>query len=96
MNINTNYEKLEQSYLFSTIAKKVSEFAAANPDKKIIKLGIGDVTLPLCKAVVDALKSASDEMGVKETFHGYGPEQGYDFLKEEIQKYYKNNGVDLD
>lgn len=96
MNINTNYQNISDSYLFSTIAKKVNEFAAANPDKKIIRLGIGDVTLPLCKAVVSALKVASDEMGVQETFRGYGPEQGYDFLKTKIQNYYKNNGVELD
>ncbi len=96
MNINTNYQNISDSYLFSTIAKKVNEFAAANPDKKIIRLGIGDVTLPLCKAVVSALKAASDEMGVQETFRGYGPEQGYDFLKTKIQNYYKNNGVELD
>lgn len=96
MNINTNYENISDSYLFSTIAKKVNEFAAANPDKKIIRLGIGDVTLPLCKVVVNALKSASDEMGVKETFHGYGPEQGYDFLKTKIQEYYAQHNVNLD
>lgn len=96
MNINTNYQNISDSYLFSAIAKKVNEFAAANPDKKIIRLGIGDVTLPLCKAVVSALKAASDEMGVQETFRGYGPEQGYDFLKTKIQNYYKNNGVELD
>ena len=96
MKANQNYKNIAQSYLFSTIAKKVNEFSQKNPDKKIIKLGIGDVTLPLCRAVVDALKSASDEMGVKETFHGYGPEQGYDFLKEEIQKYYQDNKVNLD
>ena len=58
--------------MFSTVAKKVSEFSSKNPEKKVIKLGIGDVTLPLCKVVVNALKSASEEMGVKETFHGYG------------------------
>ena len=81
MKVNKNYQNIAQSYLFSTIAKKVNEFSEYNSDKKIIKLGIGDVTLPLCKAVVDALKSASEEMGNKETFRGYGPEQGYDFLK---------------
>ena len=96
MNINTNYQNISDSYLFSTIAKKVNEFVAANPDKKIIRLGIGDVTLPLCKAVVNTLKAASEEMGVQETFHGYGPEQGYDFLKTKIQSYYKNNHVELD
>ncbi len=96
MNINTNYQNIADSYLFSTIAKKVNEFASANPDKKIIRLGIGDVTLPLCNAVVQALKKACDEMGVKETFHGYGPEQGYEFLKSKVQAYYAGNGVELD
>lgn len=96
MNINTNYQNIADSYLFSTIAKKVNEFAQANPDKKIIRLGIGDVTLPLCKAVVEALKNASDEMGVKETFRGYGPEQGYEFLKSKVQNYYAEHGVTLD
>ena len=96
MKANQNYKNIAQSYLFSTIAKKVNEFSQKNPDKKIIKLGIGDVTLPLCKAVVDALKSASDEMGVKETFHGYGPEQGYDFLKQEIKNYYNGHIVNFD
>ena len=96
MNINTNYQNISDSYLFSTIAKKVAEFSEKNPDKKIIKLGIGDVTLPLCKVVVKALKDASDEMGVKETFRGYGPEQGYEFLKSKIQAYYKSNGTNLD
>lgn len=96
MKVNKNYKNIAQSYLFSTIAKKVNEFAAANPDKKIIRLGIGDVTLPLCECVVNALKSASDEMGIKESFKGYGPEQGYEFLKSEIQKYYESHGVNLD
>ena len=75
MKINENYLNLEQSYLFSTVARKVNEFCKNNPDKKIIRLGIGDVTLPLCKAVIDALHKAVDEMGTKETFRGYGPEQ---------------------
>ncbi len=96
MKVNTNYQNISDSYLFSTIAKKVNEFAAKNPDKKIIRLGIGDVTLPLCKVVVNALKSASEEMGVKETFRGYGPEQGYDFLREKVQAYYKSHNVSLD
>lgn len=96
MHVNKNYKNIAQSYLFSTIAKKVSEFSSANPDKKIIKLGIGDVTLPLCEAVVNAIKSAADEMGIKETFKGYGPEQGYEFLKESIQKYYASHDVNLD
>lgn len=96
MNINTNYQNIADSYLFSTVAKKVNEFAAIYPDKKIIKLGIGDVTLPLCKEVVKALKNASEEMGEKESFHGYGPEQGYEFLKTKLQKYYETHGVNLD
>lgn len=96
MNINKNYENLEQSYLFSTVAKKVNEFTSNNPDKKIIRLGIGDVTRPLCKAVVDAMHKAVDEMGVQETFRGYGPEQGYDFLREAVQGYYKDNNVELE
>ena len=96
MKLNTNYDNLESSYLFSTIAKKVNEYAAANPDKKIIRLGIGDVTKPLCRVVISALHKAVDDMGVQETFRGYGPEQGYDFLREAIQKYYKSYNVELD
>ena len=95
MEINENYKNLEASYLFSTIARKVKEFSEKNPDKKIIRLGIGDVTRPLCKSVVEAMKKAVDEMGTFEGFHGYGPEQGYDFLKEKIQGYYKEKKVDL-
>ena len=96
MKVNESYSNLEQSYLFSTIAKKVNEYAELNPDKKIIRLGVGDVSLPLCKAVIDALHSAVDEMGVKESFRGYGPEQGYDFLRESIQNYYLSRNVKLD
>ena len=95
MKINNNYKNIADSYLFSTIAKKVNDFCSKNPDKKIIRLGIGDVTLPLCKVVVDALKSASDEMAVKETFHGYGPEQGYDFLRNSVKDYYFSHNVEL-
>lgn len=96
MKVNKNYQNIAQSYLFSTIAKKVNEYVAANPDKKIIRLGIGDVTLPLCECVVEALKKASDEMGVKETFKGYGPEQGYEFVKTAVQEYYKSHSVELE
>ena len=96
MNLNTNYENLEQSYLFSTVAKKVNEYITNNPDRKVIRLGIGDVTLPLCKAVTDALHNAVDEMGVQATFRGYGPEQGYDFLREAVQGYYKSHNIDLE
>ena len=96
MKLNENYSNLKESYLFSTIAKKVNEFSQNNPDKKIIRLGIGDVTLPLCKAVIDALQKAVEEMGVQSTFRGYGPEQGYDFLKNAIKDYYKERNVELD
>ena len=96
MNLNKNYENLEQSYLFSTIAKKVNEFIANNPDKKVIRLGIGDVTRPLCKAVTDAMHKAVDEMGAQATFRGYGPEQGYDFLRCAVQNYYKKHNVELE
>ena len=96
MRINSNYENLEQSYLFSTIAKKVNDYTAAHPDKKVIRLGIGDVTRPLCKAVISALHKAVDEMGVQETFRGYGPEQGYDFLREAVKKYYSKRNVELE
>jgi LL-diaminopimelate aminotransferase len=85
MKLNTNYDNLEQSYLFSTIAKKVNEYAEKNPDKKIIRLGIGDVTKPLCPGVINALHKAVDEMSIQETFRGYGPEQGYDFLRTAVQ-----------
>lgn len=96
MKRNTNYDNLDESYLFSTIARKVSEYTGKNPDKKVIRLGIGDVTRPLCKAVTDAMHKAVDEMGVQETFRGYGPEQGYDFLREAVQKYYKKHNVKLE
>ncbi len=90
MKINGNYLNLKESYLFSDIAKKTAAYKTAHPDADIIRLGIGDVTLPLCQAVVDALHTAADEMGKKETFRGYGPEQGYDFLKDAIRDYYKS------
>lgn len=86
IRLNENYLKLAASYLFSDIAKRVSAFQAANPDKQVIRLGIGDVTQPLPKSVISALHKAVDEMGVESTFRGYGPEQGYDFLREAIAK----------
>lgn len=82
MKMNHHYDELEASYLFAGINKKVREYAAAHPEKEIIRLGIGDVTQPLAKSVVQAMHAAADELGTKEGFHGYGPEQGYDFLKE--------------
>lgn len=84
--INDNYLKLPGSYLFSNIAKKVSAFTQANPDKKIIRLGIGDVTLPLAPAVIDRLHSAVDEMASQSTFKGYAPDLGYEFLRSAIVK----------
>jgi LL-diaminopimelate aminotransferase len=96
MKLNGHFNEIAQSYLFSTIARKVSAYSAANPDKNILRLGIGDVTLPLAPAVIDALHSAVDDMSKKETFRGYGPEQGYDFLKDSIKGYYQSNGVELD
>ena len=75
--INENYQTLAESYLFSNIAKKVAAYTKAHPEAKVISLGIGDVTKPLCPAVIEAMHAAVDEMSKAETFHGYGPEQGY-------------------
>ncbi|NLK98870.1 LL-diaminopimelate aminotransferase [Defluviitalea saccharophila] len=95
MQINRNYLDLQDSYLFSTIARKVSEYKSKYPEKDIIRLGIGDVTLPLCEAVVKAMEAAVLEMGTQHGFRGYGPEQGYDFLRSAVRDYYKNRGVTL-
>ena len=83
MQINTNYDNLEQSYLFSTIARKVREYSASHPEADIIRLGIGDVTRPLVPAVIDALHAAVEDQAKQETFHGYGDEQGYVGVKQE-------------
>lgn len=97
IKINENYLKLQDSYLFSTIAKKVADFQAKNPDKKVIKLGIGDVTLPIAPKIIEAIHQATDEMGRKETFRGYGPEQGYDFLREKIVEWdYQKRGITIE
>lgn len=97
IKINENFLELQESYLFATIAKKVAEYSKENPDKKIIKLGIGDVTRPIPDAVLEAMHKAVDEQAHTETFRGYGPEQGYDFLREKIKEYdYKTRGVDID
>ena len=94
--INDNYLKLPGSYLFSTIAKKVAAYSEANPSKDIIRLGIGDVTLPLAPAVIDRLHSAVDEMSKKETFKGYAPDLGYAFLRDVIaKKDYQDRGCDI-
>ena len=89
--INSNYNKLKTNYLFSDIARKIREYKLAFPEKEIIRMGIGDVTLPLVQPVVDALVKASTEMGNKATFRGYGDEQGYAFLQEVIKEYYEEN-----
>lgn len=96
-SVNQNYLKLNESYLFAEIARRIREWQSAHPElsSRLIRMGIGDVTRPLPKTVVDAMVKAAQEMGVAETFRGYGPEQGYDFLKTAIQSYYKKFGVEL-
>ncbi len=94
--INENYQKLPGSYLFSEIARRVTAFQEECPSKDVICLGIGDVTLPLPKACIDAMHRAVDEMGTREGFRGYGPEQGYSFLREAILRHnYTARGIDL-
>ena len=95
MKMNKHYNELKASYLFVDIAHKVAAYQEAHPEKEIIRLGIGDVTQPLAKCVVKAMHDAADEMGTKEGFHGYGPEQGYPFLKQAIQGYYAGRGTQL-
>ena len=95
-SVNSNFLKLQSNYLFAEIARKVASFKDANPEKRVISLGIGDVTRPLVPAVVAALHKAVDDMGEASSFHGYGPEQGYAFLREIIAQHdYKARGVDL-
>ena len=95
--INKNFLNLSNNYLFAEIARKVQAFKAENPKAQIISLGIGDVTQPLCPAVVEALHKAADEMAVAATFRGYGPEQGYDFLRNAIfENDFKARGIDID
>ena len=97
VKVNKNFLRLQQNYLFSTIAKKVKQYQEEHPDKNIIKLGIGDVTLPIPVTITEAIKRATDEMKNKGTFRGYGPEQGYDFLREKIIKYdYQQRNIDID
>ena len=94
--INENYLKLKAGYLFPEIGRRVREFAQANPDKKIIRMGIGDVTQPLSPAIIKAFHDGVEEMAKGSTFKGYGPEQGYDFLREAIAKNdYQSRGVDI-
>lgn len=94
--INNNFQKLPASYLFSTIARKVAQFKSENPEADVIRLGIGDVTKPLCPAVIEAMHRAVDEMAVAETFRGYGPEHGYDFLQKAIiENDFRPRGIEL-
>lgn len=95
ININENFGRIKQNYLFSDIAARVKAYKEKNPDADIIRLGIGDVTLPLPKPVVAAMEAASSEMGVKETFRGYPPEYGYDFLREAISGHYASIGAEM-
>ena len=95
-HVNENYQKLPGSYLFSTIGKKVNAYQEANPDKEIIRLGIGDVTQPIAPAIIEAMHKAVDEMGHAETFHGYAPDLGYAFLRKAIvDNDYKAKGCDI-
>lgn len=94
--LNENYLNLKESYLFSEIAHRVADYSKAHPDKKIIRLGIGDVTLPLGDDVIKGLHAGVDAMASKETFKGYGPEQGYEFLRNAIVEYYSRNNVSID
>lgn len=96
MKLNSNFQNLQQSYLFVTIAQKVAEYTEAHPDNKLIRMGIGDVTMPLAPAVIEAMHKATEEMAHKETFRGYSPDSnGYPFLRQAIADYYKTFGVDM-
>lgn len=94
--LNENYLNLKESYLFSEIAHRVAAYTAAHPDKKVIRLGIGDVTLPIGSNVIKALHEGVDAQASSETFKGYGPEQGYDFVRNAVVEYYARNGVSID
>ena len=97
VKINENFLKLQDNYLFSNINKRVAEYLKSNPNSKLIKLGIGDVTRPIPTAVIDAIKKAINEMGNSKTFRGYGPEQGYEFLRKEIvENEYKKLNINID
>lgn len=93
MKINSNFDNLVPNYLFAEVAKRTNEFISKNPDKEVIKLGIGDVTLPLAPVVVEAMKKGADELGNKETFKGYPDYEGYEFVRQAVADYYKSFGV---
>ena len=96
LRINENYSKIKPTYLFAEIAHRVSAHQAANPDAKIIRLGIGDVTEPLAPAVIEAMHKAVDDEAGKGAFYGYGPEQGYAFLRDKIAKIdFQDRGIDV-
>lgn len=96
IKINENFKNISQSYLFSEIARRVSAYSTANPDASIIRLGIGDVTRPLTPSVCAAMQKAVDEMSKPETFRGYSPEYGYDFVREAVARHYAENGITVD
>lgn len=96
MKVNRNFDNLVPNYLFAEIAKRVNEYCSANPDKKVIKLGIGDVTLPLPKIAVEALKKGANDLGNKETFKGYPDYEGYEFVRKAVSDYYNSFGVKVD
>ena len=95
MNINKNFDNLVPNYLFAEIAKRVTDYQTANPDKDIIRLGIGDVTLPLAPAAIEALKKGADDLSKKETFKGYPDYEGYEFVRKAVSDYYKSFGVEI-
>ena len=93
--LNKNYLKLPGSYLFATIGRTVKEYSEAHPEKSIVRLGIGDVTQPLAPVIIEAMHKAVDEVATQDGFKGYGPEQGYEFLRKAISKEYKEKGIDI-
>ncbi len=95
MKVNANFDNLVPNYLFADVARKTNEYIAKNPDKPVIRMGIGDVTLPLCKVAVDALKQGAEDLAHKESFKGYPDYEGYDFVREAISNYYKSFGVEV-
>ena len=96
MKVNKNFDNLVPNYLFAEIAKRVNDYCKANPDKKVIKLGIGDVTLPIPQIAVDAMKKGAEDLGNKETFRGYPDYEGYEFVRKAVADYYNTFGVEID
>ncbi len=96
VKVNANFEAIQANYLFAEVNRRVKEYQKAHPEADVIRMGIGDVTRPLAKSVVAAMVKASEEQGQAETFHGYGAEQGYEFLKDALRKYYAGFGVSLE